>query len=103
MSVNYPAGISFIPAPFYVVGNTWRPLLLRSHVGLKNVGNWIAREVGAMPNVNNGAGASGSGVKARQMHRDRLQCFVYSMSGWHGVHWEGNSSGSVLPEILIHF
>lgn len=36
----------------------------------------MARQVGAMPDVVNRVGNSGSVVKARQKHRNREQCLV---------------------------
>lgn len=78
MSGDYPDLGSVILAPFYTVGNTWRSLFLRLHVGLKNVGNRIAREVGTIPDVVNRAGNSASGVEAKQMHRDRVYCLICS-------------------------
>lgn len=65
-----------------MVGNTWRLLFLRLHVGLKNAGNRIAREVGTVPDVINRAGTSGSGVEAKQMYRDRVYCLVLCSDVW---------------------
>lgn len=101
MSSDYPDQRSVIPALFYMVGNTWRAITLRSH-GELNSGNWMAGEVGAMPSTVSRAGTSGSEIEASQKLRDRVQCSVL-VAGWCGVHREGVSPDSVLPEIFIHF